>query len=418
MNIVIAQDYCDQKKMGGVPLPFDRNGKLIKDCTPEFLYSWQKKEVLQNATSHPDGRALIPGYLYLFRTPVGTVGYGDAVVEIKPRPDINWKFLSHRRHCVGAEEEKNTVYVIYNEDWDGPVYWTEYIICSPEVIKTWSFGTPEIKERMQLEYEFVKAQKGDVNNFDWFVSPQNSLFQCLDCWLGYYPWDTHKTGWKDEGMKMRFSIIDDLIIRNTGGVFGQNPNAQAHNEFKRPTYFLPESAPIDTHIVSVQSQVHESITNGALNLAAHFCDGKNVCNYEVNPKFIPDPVPQQPKSFRISWTCGKNKNVHEIFEPADATNKMLQLKCKRNKKIKVTHATFGENHLPPSQDDYSSALSDACLNTHPCHVDLPFSSPNGLNKKLFLLEISYSCSHAPQKTFTAKAGLDSGFFKVNLVCRK
>jgi hypothetical protein len=246
INIATAQDFCDQKKMGGVPLPFDRNGNLIKNCTPEYLYSWQRKEVLQNARSTPDGRGFIPGYLYLFRTPVGTVGYGDAVVEIKPNPTVEWKFLTKRRNCNGSEEEKNTIYVIYNESWGGPVYWTEYIVCSPNVFKSWSFGTPEIKEKMLLEYDFVKAQNGNVNNFDWFVSPDNAKFKCLDCWLGYYPWDTDKTGWTDRGMVTRFSIIDDLIKNGKGGVFGVNADALAHNDFQRPTYFLPESLPIGT----------------------------------------------------------------------------------------------------------------------------------------------------------------------------
>ncbi len=415
----LAQDYCDQSKMGGVPIPFDQSGKMMENCTPEFLYSWQNKDVLIKARSNPNGKLLFPtGYIYFFRTPVGTLGYGNAVLEVKLNPNVQWKFSTSRYFCDGKNPaEKNSIWAIYRKEWDGVVDWTEYIVCSPEVFQSWSFGTPEIKERMKLEYEHVLKNKGDSSKYDWFVSPHNKLFKCDSCWLGYFPWDTAKSGWEHAGMNYRLKIVDDLVKDNLGGVFSKSEDAiEEHNLFNRPTYFLPELVDKDSKIISLSAKTLNLIMGGATAAAAKFCDGKKICTYKISSRFIRDPAPNTSKNFRIKWTCGSNPEIKELLVPEDATNKVIDIVCDSDQKIKITLATFGEN-LFTELGDLENTISNQCIGTNPCKIQIPYTGTSNTSSS-YWIDISYSCLKNPDKIATSIAEVKNGFFDVNIFCRK
>ncbi len=416
---IFAEDFCDQSKMGGIPLPFTQDGKFIDNCVPEYLYSWQSHKHLISAKNNSNGKELFnKPYIYLFRTPVGTVGYGTAVLEIKVKPNIKWQFRRDRYNCSGAKEEKNTIYVQFESDWSGRVDWSEYLICHHDAIESWSFGTSEIKEKMKMEYKFVKKQNKDPKKYDWFVSPKNQLFRCDECWLGYYPWDTAKAGWLDSGMTDRLNTIDSLIANNEGGIFASNEESvQDHNTYERPTYFLPSQYNKNAKINSTQTIFKENITGEATAKAAAFCDNKNECNYKVSPKFINDPAKDLPKSFRISWTCDAKTDVKEIFVKADATDEILKLTCDKSEKIKIMSASFGENLIEGINTDFEENITNSCIGTNPCIIKEVYDGPKEASSS-FWLEVSYKCDNAPSKSLTSKIRVNDGYFTGTIYCPK
>jgi hypothetical protein len=62
--------------------------------------------------------------------------------------------------------------------------------------------------------------------------------------------------------------------------------------------------------------------------ASQTCDNTSViCPVIVDSIRIGDPAPGCSKDFSVSWRCGRDQAVHEIYLPEDATNKIAWVSC-------------------------------------------------------------------------------------------
>lgn len=122
-------------------------------------------------------------------------------------------------------------------------------------------------------------------------------------------------------------------------------------------------------------------TKDVSSLASTFCNSKTTCDYKVSPKFVgvhSGPV----KSFTITWKCGLSQKPNTLSLPADATDKIVSLKCESQP---VTKA--GPSHCNPMFAETPSECAAASAWT-PDQLSDPESLDSGDNFKIVFHSIT------------------------------
>ena len=188
-SLVFSQD-CDLEKMKWTGMPFDKDGVFHEECIPQILYSWVGSPETINSQDHlwPFRRKTA---IFFHRTPLATSIYGSFSYRVKLKSNVVYKLVSwneaHYKCLYPESEKKNTVYV--NQDPNG---FSEYVLCSPGPVESWSFGLAQHHQEMSREYNLIK-QNGALNT-DGFLNPNTRKYGCEKCFQGYTIHDARNDG--------------------------------------------------------------------------------------------------------------------------------------------------------------------------------------------------------------------------------
>lgn len=155
----VDPQVCDvwQAKKGGT------------ECEPDTLYSWSDikwADVRLQSLQTPEWNG-IWRHLFLTRAPISTFPYGNISMRIKLKAGV--KFKDSKARCdVPVEEAETTVYVRTS-------MLSEFIICSPKVIHSISYGTKEHYDEIIRDYSQHKLNPAAASYY-YLMSPKFDLF--------------------------------------------------------------------------------------------------------------------------------------------------------------------------------------------------------------------------------------------------
>jgi hypothetical protein len=139
-------------------------GVLSKDCVPDTLYSWgdlAKLNWFKQNLSGDQWTGRLPRELFTTQSPSGSFGYGPIAARFKIKPHVKYvvRRMDTNRPCSSAsdEEANNTVYVISWEWYSNNGL--DYVICSTNVIESWSYDTKEHYDEVASDATWVLSHK-------------------------------------------------------------------------------------------------------------------------------------------------------------------------------------------------------------------------------------------------------------------
>ena len=213
-------ENCNNPNAGGTTLPF--SGTIDKpifrpECAPDTLYHWVIDldwDKFQNDVL--GGQS----YLYTWRTPFSTFGYGDQQIRIKLRKDIRFRWIDEdSRDCrkFSAEEAESTVFVSWVTYINANM--VDYLICSGKVADSWSTQTKGAALEAQNEFAYAKAHVSlTTQNYDAYIFGKNRTRLTPDYYKGnlYFAdidddlhpgisWTDHSLGFNLEVMNEKYS---------------------------------------------------------------------------------------------------------------------------------------------------------------------------------------------------------------------
>ncbi len=197
---------CSEPRLQDHPQPISADGTPVKACVADTLYYWGDPayvDSLRGPSKHKNWRQMIYGDsgIYLVTSPASTFGYGSVdgsgglAIRFKLRPGVKYKLthfdpsvlepVPYRARTVDeveirqlmrpgcsqfpAKEVHDTVYIRYWSYREPPrkehpqgVHdaGLEYVICSLNVIESWSYGTRDFYD------EFVRDIRRFVEGWD------------------------------------------------------------------------------------------------------------------------------------------------------------------------------------------------------------------------------------------------------------
>jgi hypothetical protein len=241
------KDCADPKK--SYFLVKNQDGYVVPECVPDTLYSWggaAKVEWYRDHLSDKPWPEQLERSLYTTSSAAATFGYGPIPMRFKIKKGTRFKFFANaspyqcddyvKKNLVNKDELKNTVIVRY-ELRDSGLAFLDYIICSANVIDSWSYGTPE-------NYDEILA---DVN---WMSSKDFKL------WEGYSKQSGHDdfigndidgdgmgTDFSQKTLQRRMNFLWFVAHHQLGHVYfppGSSAKREEHFATSRPIYFNPK----------------------------------------------------------------------------------------------------------------------------------------------------------------------------------
>ena len=208
---------CNLKWTG---LPYDAKGKYHPECEVQILYSWiTTKQIIDAKDANWPIRR---GRAFFTRSPLASFMYGMYSYRVKLKPGLDFKLEdwddNHFMCRHPEEEKKHTVYV--NHDLRNG--FSEYVLCSNEVIDSWSFGTPEQYQEMVRERELI--QKIGYKKVDGYIDPNRGpgthvhMPKCTQCFQGYTMHDARHPG-DLATLDRAFELMQESIESKEGAVY-------------------------------------------------------------------------------------------------------------------------------------------------------------------------------------------------------
>lgn len=229
--------------LNGSTVPFSAiTHTFRKECAPDVLYSWQSKDkdYLTDFKNTPLSKWK---YLYAWRTPMGTFGYGSSQIRMKLRNDVKFKLIHQdKRDCnkFKKEEIERTVYVsiIFNGGH-------EYLLCSKQVLESWSKNTKGSKLESLKEIAFIDSlPKNGSQLYDIYLGNnrrRKTFLKGLDSFISmnnfqtYFPSivsDTMAYEWNNSYFQKKLSSIGNVEDDEDGVVFYNEGYEDGHFETK------------------------------------------------------------------------------------------------------------------------------------------------------------------------------------------
>lgn len=250
-----AYDFkeCERPEKSGHTIPFDENRKFIEACAPDTLYAWLSLDhVLFLAQEARENRSFfkLEAPLFTWRTPIGTFGYAaphGVSIRIKLRSGVKFNYSANGVDCDDSHQ-MNSVNVSYVSDGS----YSEYVICSSDVIASWSFGMSEHFQEMIREKNWIQSHL--VGEYDQFVRVKDLswLNELLDS--GYkieqsnlffnFAIDVQRNesiDWTKAGLDKKLSNTQQLLDKNEGEIFygpGIEHNRVDHFQTKKAQTFM------------------------------------------------------------------------------------------------------------------------------------------------------------------------------------
>lgn len=202
-------------------------------CLPDTLYSWGPDVKLKNLEQWMGNGKWVSEFRPLFTipSPFSTFGYGPISIRIKLKRNLKWKVNDFG--CSGTKEEyKNTIYV-RNKDY------FDVVICSPEVIESWSVGYKEHYDEIIKDKNWI--QKNDCSSDKCYIY-QSAQF-CSDSNMRCFNRNIDNYDFAERTFKSNLEVLLDFIESEKSKLYC-NPSVKKedctienHFQTNHPIYF-------------------------------------------------------------------------------------------------------------------------------------------------------------------------------------
>lgn len=228
----------------GTSIPFDKKGTFTPECAPDTLYGWHSWSRISAASEEHNTKEVIRfGHdrFFLWRTPIGSFGYGNASFRFKLRPAVKFVWVDFDNRDCGAlakhNDIQNSVFVDHNSGVGNGNY-SEYVLCSAGPIESWSTDLSYDVDEMDKEYSWIHAHSRGNKEFDSLSGTNlgNSFPWSVD-----QDWDSefgHDNDWSEAALKK--NIAQSRKNVNLGRVFFSRdaiPSLWNHFSTAHPGYF-------------------------------------------------------------------------------------------------------------------------------------------------------------------------------------
>lgn len=220
------------------------DGYLDKDCIPDVLYSWgnfQKLSWFQsNLKNNQTWPRTFEKSVYTTTSPAATFGYGPVPLRFKIKPRVKYKVLHEdkiytcdqfvKNDLADESEFLDTVFmrvVIRSE-----LSFVDYIICSPQVIDSWSFGTIKNYDEIIKDYKWIQSK--NYYNYETYVK-RNGQDYFFDANI-----DLKYTDFSSEYLFQNLKMLRWIAESGLGGIYYSKSSAQtpsSHYNIQNPIYF-------------------------------------------------------------------------------------------------------------------------------------------------------------------------------------
>ena len=179
--------------------------------------------------------------LFSTATPVSTYGYGPVSIRLKLKPGTRFKIIESvegktckdilKRKLIKQSELNKVVvarFVQFNE-----TSFLDYIVCSPQVISSWSYGTPEHYDEIHSDVEWRMTH--DSAEWDSYVKMSGK-----ETFPNSSGLDVYETTYGENYLKMYLSLHRSLAKANLGQIFfaeGEKRERSEHFATNFPIYF-------------------------------------------------------------------------------------------------------------------------------------------------------------------------------------
>lgn len=231
---------CERRDRDFATVPFDENGHFVPSCAPDTLYSWHSSAKVLALAAQSKGDNVLPvPYLYAWRTPLATFGYGDTLIRIKLKPTVKFQPISqYERDCRKLAHVDDTVFVDTLSD---PLYLSgtsDYILCSGKVVESWSYGRAEMLDELRQDAAWISTHPD--SDFDQYSKgPQEERADF--CGLKFKNIDhSDGTDFSPSALAKAFALLRTKIQAQDGKIFfadGAQPSPEFHFATRNPGYF-------------------------------------------------------------------------------------------------------------------------------------------------------------------------------------
>jgi hypothetical protein len=234
---------CDQLSGFGMTIPFNKNtGTFLPQCAPDTLYNWMKPEYVEkHVQSKESGRQQclkVYGAHFAWRTPLGSHGYGRDSIRIKLKSDTKFFLIDDlQRECDYLKAQypeiyKKTVWAAHHVGLNG---YHEYLICSMNVVDSWSTGTSEHLLEMENEAAWIKKE---IRNGTSHYDKLNRSIKHL-AYEGAID-SIDNVDWSEASLEKAFELHREKIKTKRDRLFSctkQPPDRNFHFSTNHPNYF-------------------------------------------------------------------------------------------------------------------------------------------------------------------------------------
>lgn len=191
-------------------------------CRGDTFYSWgslSKIESLKSVMSNTSWQKKMQP-LYLARTPIGSFGYGLYAVRVKVRADVQWKRIDYGVIPCSTGDIDKTIFFRTKPVYESSLF--DIIVCSPQVIESWSYGTKEHYDEIVKDVEWTINMKRSEDITEMYINDPKFLnAQGID-----------GMDFRIEGLNPRLRAHLKISLENTGEVFAHPLLKRKHEHFQ------------------------------------------------------------------------------------------------------------------------------------------------------------------------------------------
>lgn len=251
-NVGFPQKKCEIKKYN-YHLAKSEDGYLLDECAPDTVYSWggpeKAKWYRENLADGKVWPSLLPRSLYTVYSPAGTFGYGTIPLRFKIKPGIRFKLLVNpsTNKCEELKQEKlissnselrNTVFTRLVVR-DGGFSFLEQIICSPDVIESWSYGYTYHYDEILADHSWITTH----HYYQWeSYSKQDGKDKYIDANIDK---DQYGTDFSISAFRERMAFLRAVGEARLGYLAVEQSSdyrqkRNSHFQTSKPIFFNPE----------------------------------------------------------------------------------------------------------------------------------------------------------------------------------
>ena len=247
-KVGFAWKSCEEKATS-YNLTKNQDGVITPECSPDTLYSWGSFEKInwyrQNLKPGKNWSGTLERSLFTVSMPASTFGYGAIPMRFKLKKNTRIKLLKNPsvNTCEGylndgsltQAELKNTIIARYDDSIGNDLSLFEYIVCSSDVIESWSYSTPEHFDEILKDNQWKTTQ----NYYFWEgYFKKNGVDQYIDADIGDPGVD-----FSVESFTNRMTALKRFIRSGYGEVISRNPSLTRATHFQtaHPIYFNTEA---------------------------------------------------------------------------------------------------------------------------------------------------------------------------------
>ena len=233
---------CYHHETGGLSIPFRGpydSHEFRSECAPDTLYVWLEEKKI-DWSMYPKNPLRKGVYLYTWRTPLATYAYGKVQIRLKLKPHLKFKWLlkgREREHLFCPQVDQDSTVYVLTTTYSKTV--SEYLICSKEVIESWSTGTPHAYQEAKREFEYINSVKNEeplrYDAFGFLFGRKkwkgNDQFSSDSFFIN---WDFREITWSDEKIKTTIELMQKIKTPFRGHVFG---NKEGHFNSQLRLYY-------------------------------------------------------------------------------------------------------------------------------------------------------------------------------------